>query len=307
VALPGQCHHHEPPIITTVAIHAIMSPSASDTIRTALPSPLRTALFVPASRIDRIPKALASGADAVIVDLEDAVVADSKNTARAALDVFLTDHPDARVLIRINDATTRWHEQDLALCRKHDNVLGLLLPKTESAAQAQQAAATARAVIPIIESAAGLLDLAAIAAVPGVACLAFGSLDLALDLNLHTGTPGTQTILDQARYQILLHSRAAQLAAPIDGVFQDIGNPDALKNVAARSREMGFGGMLLIHPAQVAPVHAAFAPGEAELAWARRVIEAAAQSQAGAFSLDGKMIDAPVILRARLMVSQAEN
>jgi (S)-citramalyl-CoA lyase len=245
---------------------------------------VRSALFVPASRPERIPKALAAGADAVIVDLEDAVEHLAKAAAREALCDFLGTNPRARLWVRINDASTSWHDDDLKACRGKPGVAGVLLPKAESLAQVRHVVQAGLRVIPILETAQGILNVAEVAATPGVERLAFGSLDYGLDLGLTPDTPGAQTVLDHARVQVLLHSRAAGLAPALDGVFP---------------------GMLCIHPTQVPVIHAAFVPAAQELAWARRVIATHRDTSAGTFMLDGKMVDAPVIARARLVLAQA--
>ncbi|WP_251863974.1 CoA ester lyase [Achromobacter sp. Marseille-Q4962] len=266
---------------------------------------VRTALFVPASRPERIPKALASGADAVIVDLEDAVEHLAKDSAREALCDFLGTHPQARVWVRINDASTPWHDADLKACRGKPAVAGLLLPKAESLAQVRHAAQSGLPIIPILETARGVLNAAEVAATPGVERLAFGSLDYGLDLGLTPDTPGADTVLDHARVQVLLHGSAAGLAPALDGVFPGVQDTAGLARAAARAKQMGFGGMLCIHPSQVPVIHGAFAPDEAELGWARRVVAAHRDSGAGTFMLDGKMVDAPVIARARTVLARA--
>lgn len=266
---------------------------------------IRTALFVPGSRPERIPKALASGADAVIVDLEDAVEVSAKDAARANLSAFAAEHPDTPLMVRINDAGSAWFADDLAAARGLPAGSAVLLPKAESAAQAQAAAQAGHPVIPLIESARGIVALAEIAAVKGVSRLSFGALDLGLDLGIAQDTPGAAAVLDQVRFQILLHSRAAGLAAPIDTIFPAIKDEEGLARFAGRARDMGFGGMLCIHPSQVAAVHAAFAPDEADIAWARRVVAAAQETSAAAFRLDGEMVDAPVIARARQILARA--
>ena len=265
---------------------------------------IRSALFVPATRPERIPKALQSGADQVIVDLEDAVAEDLKAQARASLDTFLKDNPQARVLVRINAPQHQQQAADIELCRRQPGVVAVLLPKAESAAQVEQAAACGKPVWPIIESARGLLELPAIARARGVERLSFGALDLGLDLGLASDTAGAQRILDQARYAILLHSVLAQLAPPLDSVFADINNSAGMARMAADARDMGFGGLLCIHPGQVAVIHAAFMPRQDELDWARRVLDAVA-STGGVFVLDGQMVDAPVIGLARRVLRRA--
>ena len=266
--------------------------------------PIRSALFVPATRPERIPTALESAADAVIVDLEDAVAEDLKAQARASLDAFLNDNPQARVLVRINAPQHQQQAADIELCRRQPGVVAVLLPKAESAAQVEQAAACGKPVWPIIESARGLLELPAIARARGVERLSFGALDLGLDLGLASDTAGAQRILDQARYAILLHSVLAQLAPPLDSVFADINNSAGMARMAADARDMGFGGLLCIHPGQVAVIHAAFMPRQDELDWARRVLDAVA-STGGVFVLDGQMVDAPVIGLARRVLRRA--
>ena len=265
---------------------------------------IRSALFVPATRPERIPKALQSGADQVIVDLEDAVAEDLKAQARASLDAFLNDNPQARVLVRINAPQHQQQAADIELCRRQPGVVAVLLPKAESAAQVEQAAACGKPVWPIIESARGLLELPAIARARGVERLSFGALDLGLDLGLASDTAGAQRILDQARYAILLHSRLVELAPPLDSVFADIKNIEGMTQMAADARDMGFGGLLCIHPSQVALIHAAFMPGPEELDWARRVLDAVATG-GGVYVVDGQMVDAPVIGHARHVLNRA--
>lgn len=265
---------------------------------------IRSALFVPATRPERIPKALASGADAVIVDLEDAVPEAQKVEARAHLDAFLAANPDARVRVRINAPGHPGQAADLELCRRHSGVVGVLLPKVESAAQVAEVSACGKPVWPLVESAAGLLALEGIARAGGVERLSFGGLDLGLDLGLSSGSAAAERILDQARYALLLHSRMAGLAAPLDTVFPAIADRDGLAEAAQRARDMGFGGLLCIHPGQVTVVHEALMPSAEELAWARRIMAANASGD-GVFVVDGQMVDAPVIGRARRLLQRA--
>lgn len=265
---------------------------------------IRTALFVPASRPERIPKALAVGADAVIVDLEDAVQESLKVEARTHLDAFLTANPEARLLVRINAPEHAGHGADIELCARHAGVIGVLLPKVECAAQVARVAACGKPVWPIIESAAGLLELPSIARASGVERLSFGALDLGLDLGLSSGSAAAERMLDQARYALLLHSRTAGLAAPLDSVFPAIEDRDGLARTARGARDMGFDGLLCIHPKQVEVVHRALLPAEEELAWARRVMTAASSGE-GVFVVDGQMVDAPVLGRARRLLQRA--
>lgn len=268
------------------------------------PAIVRSALFVPATRPERIAKAIATGADRVIVDLEDAVHEDLKDQARDNLERFLSETPDARVLVRVNASDHRAHGADLEICQRHAGVIGVLLPKAESAAQVLIAGRTGKPVWPIIESAKGLVALSEIAEVQGVERLSFGSLDLGLDLNLTTGSRAAAEFLSHARYAVLLATRVASLAPALDGVFASIQDTEGLQDAIQFAREMGFGGALCIHPSQVAIIHQALKPNPEELQWAQRIM-AAAGSGEGVFVLDGQMVDAPVIGRAKAILDRA--
>ncbi len=266
--------------------------------------PIRSALFVPATRPERIPKALASGADAVIVDLEDAVEEALKSEARTSLERFLDDNRQARLLVRINAPLHPAQRADLELCQRQPGIVGVVLPKVESAVQVSLVAAAGKPVWPAIESAAGLHALPAIARAPGVERLTYGGLDLGLDLGLAAGSEGGERVMDQVRYALLLQSRTARLAAPLETIFPAIQDLDGLSRRARQACDMGFGGLLCIHPGQVSVVHEAFMPDAEALAWARRVM-AAAVSGEGVFVVDGQMVDAPVVGRARRLLERA--
>ncbi|MBM7061740.1 CoA ester lyase [Pseudomonas sp. UL073] len=265
---------------------------------------IRSALFVPGSRPERFAKALAVGADAVIVDFEDAVEDDLKAAARTNLAMFLTEHPEARVWVRINAAGHAEHAADLALCREQPGVVGVLLPKAERAAQVYGAASCGKPVWLLIESALGVLALPELAACAGVQRLSYGALDFALDLGLSTGTAAAEAMLDQLRYALVVHSRGNDLQPPLESVYPAFNDDAGLAAATRRARDMGLVGALCIHPKQVAVVHAALAPSAEELAWARRVIDAGADG-AAAFSVDGQMVDAPVLNRARRLLAAA--
>ncbi|TAM87550.1 MAG: CoA ester lyase [Candidimonas sp.] len=266
---------------------------------------LRTALFVPASRPERFAKALASGADAVIIDLEDAVAPDAKALARENIRQFAAANPEARFLVRANDAGSAWFADDLRACAALPQAATLVLPKAESAQQVASAAAAGKPVLPLIESARGLGELDAIAAAPHVERLTFGALDLMLDLGATPDTPGATLILNDVRCRVLIASRQHGLAAPLDTIYPDFGDAEGLASAARLSHDMGFCGMLCIHPKQVPVVHRAFAPSAAQAEWARRVVEQAHATGASAFKLDGRMIDRPVIERARRVLELA--
>lgn len=277
----------------------------------------RSYLFVPGNRPERFAKALASGAEAVIVDLEDAVPPDEKESARRSVAEWLiaTDRttdtatdatPDARLLLRLNAVGTPWYRDDRTLCTDTRAVRGLsavMLAKVEAAepVAAFVAAVPGVPIVPLIESAAGIDRLREIAAAPGVQRLAFGAIDFQLDLNLQAGYDE----LIAFRSMLVLASRVANLAAPIDSPSTSMDGADEVGDEARRARRLGFGAKLCIHPRQVEAVNTAFRPSAAELEWARRVVEAARASGGAAVALDGRMIDKPVILRAEVILQDA--
>jgi citrate lyase subunit beta/citryl-CoA lyase len=270
----------------------------------ALSSPLalaRSFLFVPGNRPERFAKALASGADAVIIDLEDAVPLDAKLAARDAL---LAAWPDfdaaqrARLLVRVNPFGTPWHQADLAAVANLTGLGAVMLPKAETPQHIAHAAQTSGLpVLPLIESAEGLGQMDLMARTPGVLRLVLGHIDLQADLGLSCGPDEAE--LAPVRLALVVASRRAGLPSPVDGVTTATTNAEELAQDAQRSRRFGMGAKLCIHPAQVDGVHQALAPTEAECDWARRVLAAEVAAGGGAFSVDGKMVDPPVLLLAR--------
>jgi citrate lyase subunit beta / citryl-CoA lyase len=264
----------------------------------------RSYLFVPGDRPERFAKAVASGADVVVLDLEDAVLPAAKTLAREAIGDFLASPAERHALaVRINAEGSAWFDDDLALLARHAGV-ALMLPKAErpQTLATVHARCTGIAVLALIESAAGVLAAEALAAAPGVQRLVFGTLDYALDLGLE-GELATTLGLDHAASRLALASRAAGIAAPVAGVTPSIDDTALLLAELARARAHGFGAKLCIHPKQVAAVHAALAPSAEELLWAQRVLQAA-EGSAGAVQLDGRMVDKPIIERARRIVAR---
>lgn len=266
----------------------------------------RTYLFVPGNRPERFAKACASGADAVVLDLEDAVAAEAKGAARDAVADWAgqaTPDQRARTVVRSNDAASPHFADDLRLLR--DAGLGaVMLPKAESPDQVQavRAAVPGAQVLALIESARGVADVDAIATSDGVRRLVFGTLDFALDLDLDISAQ--PDALAHAASRLAIASRIAGLAAPVAGVTPQIDDEVRLLADLAWARRFGFGAKLCIHPKQVAPIHAALAPSPQELDWARRVLAAEAASP-GAARLDGRMIDRPVVLQAQRTLQRA--
>lgn len=257
----------------------------------------RSYLFVPGSRPERFTKALSSGADAVIIDLEDAVADQDKSSARSALVEWLHDQL-VSVYVRINGRGTPWHEDDIQALGHLPQIGGLVIPKADDPRHLEQLLHECRpglVLLPIIESAAGFAALESIAGVPGVQRLLFGTIDFQVDL----GTSMTELELNAFRPSFALASRLCAIASPVDGVTTVLDDYEVLRETAAQSKRFGFGAKLCIHPKQIDPVHAGFRASSAEESWANRVLAAIESSAGEATVVDGEMVDVPVILRAR--------
>ena len=268
--------------------------------------PPLTYLFVPGNRPERFTKALASGADRVILDLEDAVAAADKAHARQAIASWvatLASSDADRLLVRINDVTSPCHLDDVLwlqrTCIKHS-----MLSKCKSPAQVAQVLAhmpPGSRVLPLIETVRGVLAATAIAQAANVSRLAFGSLDYLLDLDL----PGPGFALDAAALAIAMASRAANLPPPVAGVTPEL-DAAQVQSDLAHARVLGYGAKMCIHPMQVAVVREAFLPDAQTLAWAQRVLTQWQQSNgAGVIQVDGQMVDKPVLLRAERILALA--
>ena len=267
--------------------------------------PARTYLFVPGTRPERFGKALASGADNVVLDLEDAVAPDDKANARSAIATWMrsaTPADRSRIVVRINDAGSSWFATDLAALADM-GATAVLLPKAESAAQVveTQDALPRASILALIESARGVSQVDHIAAA-GVQRLVFGTLDFALDLDMDISTDAAG--LSYAASRIAIASRLAGLPSPVAGVTPQLDDQERLLSDLADARRFGFGAKLCIHPQQVQPIHTAMHPSAQALDWAQRVLAADAASP-GAAQLDGRMIDLPVVLQAKRTLAHA--
>ncbi|CAD6543331.1 L-malyl-CoA/beta-methylmalyl-CoA lyase [Paraburkholderia hiiakae] len=290
-------------VLSTFTFHSIAMPIfPSDTHNEP-----RSWLFVPGDRPDRFAKALAAGADAVIVDLEDAVAPPDKTRARDDVATWL-DAGGAggsrNIFVRINGADTAWFADDVGAFAIRPDVCGIMLPKAADTSALAAIRARSRAglrLVPLLESAAGFAAIQEVASAPGVERLVFGTVDFQVDTSI--GGDGEE--LAYFRSLMTFASRVAGIGAPVDGVTTTIDDTDAIEAAARRARRFGFGGRLCIHPRQIAPTHRGFTPATEERVWAQRVIEAAEASSGSATVLDGKMIDAPVIQRARLVLAAA--
>jgi citrate lyase subunit beta/citryl-CoA lyase len=256
----------------------------------------RSYLFVPGNRPERFEKARSASADAVIFDLEDAVPAEQKCAARDAV----RQHLDAQrpAIVRVNAPGSPFFDEDLRQLAAHPGVAAIMLPKAETTHEIERVLITAHAaldVIPLIETAHGFANLSALCQAPRVARVAFGTLDFQIDL----GLDGDSDALLTFRSQIVLASRLAAIASPIDGVSPTLDDADLIEGDTRRAKRLGFGAKLCIHPQQIDPVHRGFAWSPAEIEWAGRVLARGEASGGAAISVDGKMVDMPVIRRAR--------
>jgi citrate lyase subunit beta/citryl-CoA lyase len=257
-----------------------------------------TALFVPAARPERFAKAAASGADIVILDLEDSVAAGDKAAARHGLTCAFTDGP---VIVRINGFDTPWHAEDL-LAARACNPAGIILPKAENTPALGELCAFAvdagLLLVALIETARGVAHAREIASLHSVVRLAFGSFDFCADI----GAQHDRDALLFAHSELVMASRLANIAPPIDGITASLDDDVAVEADARYASLLGFSGKLCIHPQQIAPAFAGFRPNDDEVAWARNVI---AQGE-GAVAMNGVMIDAPIRLRARQVIERAD-
>lgn len=260
-------------------------------------------LFVPATRMDRVEKAFASGADAVIVDLEDAVAQADKAQARAALKAYYDAQHEAQsyrpIWLRINQASSAEFAKDLALCQQLPKLAGVLLAKAVEAADIDKIyQQTGLPVIAVIENAIGLYRANEMADARGMVAFSYGFLDLCNDLQVQVGTASADIIANQIRYQLILTSKVHQLLAPIDSVYADFNDSKGLHKRVQLWSQMGMSGMLCIHPKQVDIVKEALQPSASELEFAQRVIEEYEHSGQAVFKIEGNMVDAPVIERS---------
>lgn len=264
-----------------------------------------TFLFVPAHQSERLLKALATRADMVIADWEDAVAPADKASARSTLEQWvqaLGNDLRARLLVRINAEDTAWHSDDVAAAARlvQMGIAGVVVAKAERADMLQAIADKAGpncAIVPLIETVAGMDALPILSAVPQVVRLAFGHLDFQVDAGIQCAADEIELL--PTRMALVMASRRAQLAPPIDGVTVDTKDTARIESDARRAQRMGFGGKLCIHPAQVAVVNNVFAPTESEVCDAQAVVQAIETANGGVCVVKGKMVDAPVLLLAQ--------
>lgn len=256
----------------------------------------RSFLFVPGDRPDRFAKAAASTADVVILDLEDAVAPANKDAARIAVADWL--RAGNQCLVRINSMDTHWCENDLGLLGLA-GLIGIMVPKAEACASFTRIAAMLPTVA-LIESAEGVATVNGVARTPGVERLAYGTIDLALDLDI--ASPETLASIGTS---LVVASRRYNLAAPIDGVTLSLKDGALIEGAMRDARDRGFGAKLCVHPEQTTPVRRAFLPTIDEVEKARRIVAADREARGAAVALDGEMIDRPVVAKAYRTLADA--
>lgn len=256
-------------------------------------------LFVPGDRPDRFPTAVAAQPDAIVLDLEDAVAPAEKQAAREHVRTYLATGQDA--VVRINAVGTPWHEDDMAMVAAAG--CAVMLPKAEDpqgVALVVAALRPATELIPLVETARGIVAAAEVCAVPGVVRPAFGSVDLAAQLGVdQTAHDG----LSLARQHLVIAAAAAGIAGPLDGVTTALQDDAALRADVRRAVALGFTGKLCVHPRQVAAVRDGFRPSPDQVRWAESVV--AASGSGGVQVVAGSMVDRPVVERARAMLARA--
>lgn len=278
---------------------------------------LRSLLFVPGDRPDRMEKALRCGADALILDLEDSVAPPAKPGAREVVCRFLANHPSSQLWVRINPIGTRDAEADLHAVQR-TRLKGVVLPKAEGGAAVNELArqltehgnATAQILAIATETPAAMFQLGSYGGAKRLAGLTWGAEDLPAAIGAATSREedGRYTPPYELARSLCLFGAAAAGVAAIDTVYPDFRDVEGLATYAARARRDGFTGMMAIHPAQVPVINAAFTPSADEVAHAREVVAAfEAQPGVGALSLGGRMFDRPHLVQARRIISAADD
>lgn len=271
----------------------------------------RSLMFTPGTNKERLLKSVSSEADALLWDLEDAVHPDEKAAARAVIQEALDeleDKPAKPIFLRVNQYGTEWYTEDVKLAR-HENVNGIMLPKAESARQVQETwdgmGANGELIV-LVETAVGIVRLEDIFSNPNVSGVAFGAIDYAVDADLTLTEAGLEAIY--ARSRIVTYAKAAGIDGIYDTVFADIHNTESLQKRAVSARTLGFNGQMAVHPKQLETIHEVYSPSREDIDWAVKVLHHAEHEAkgAGVFMLDGKMVDRPIIEKAKQIYQAAE-
>lgn len=263
-------------------------------------------LFVPADRPDRFIKAINSGANAIIVDLEDSVADADKAVARQHIHNIpkLLGDTQTKIWLRINAPTTPHYADDVALIANCPHLTGIVLPKAEHPFIINALYNHAKLpILAVIETAQGLGAIREIAQSQGVAALSYGVLDLVRAFGLVRGSRGAESFFNQVRYELLLASRLANLPRPIESIFANFKDSKGLAEYAHHAYTMGFGGQLCIHPSQINLVNASYQPSDQQRVLAQKILKMHKNTNKIAFAIDGVMVDLPLIDWAKEMLN----
>lgn len=267
-------------------------------------------LFVPAIDIHRVPKAFARGADAVIIDLEDAVSESVKIQSRQNVVDYLSSADAKPVWVRINASSSTYQAMDIDTLKSLsltalNNVLGVYVPKAEKANDIESVRhALGKPVIALVETPEGIANIPELAKAHGLTALTYGFLDICEKLGVRADSEAGQMVANQIRYSLLLHSNINGLTAPIECVYPPFNDNDGLSQRVTWCTDLGFSGMLCIHPNQVAIVNELARPTVEQLAFAKKVADHYAATGLAAFAIDGQMVDTPVIVQAQKLLQQ---
>ncbi len=281
---------------------------------------IRSVLFVPGNQPDRINKAMATEADVVIMDLEDAVPKEEKKMARSVVREKLNQNQNRKMWVRVNGPDTKWIRDDIEAVTTQ-GISGIMVPKLEKPNQAavvykyitecgekQEFDLRELVFIPLIETALSVQNAYNIATASidsgNIFTLAFGAADFTADMGINMTDTGEE--LNYPRAKIAVACRAAGIRPPLDTPYMiNIKDTEGLEKDAQRARNLGFQGKLCVHPAQLEVVNDVFSPSQAEIEFAKRVIDAyerATREGRGAVQVDGKLVDPPIMERARQIV-----
>lgn len=259
----------------------------------------RSFLFVPGNRSDRFDKALSTCADYIILDLEDAISPKEKAKARDLIDNWFNKQNRVinELLIRVNGIDTSWYDDDIRLIKSLP-IKGLVIPKVEKSEvinSASDALGEDKILVALLETVTGIINIRELASHKKISCIAFGGADFRVD----SGIEGDERELDYIRTKIVLESQYAGLYRPIYSVTEDINNQARLESDVVTAKQFGFGGKLCIHPDQIDIVNKGFMPNASDIAWANNVISKINLAGNDAVAIDGKLIDKPIIERAK--------
>ncbi|MHA1124690.1 MAG: HpcH/HpaI aldolase/citrate lyase family protein [Candidatus Heimdallarchaeota archaeon] len=280
----------------------------------------RTRLYIPGNNPAMVQNAMIYGADSLIFDLEDSIPVAEKDAARILVKkaIETLDFKGSEVTVRINSLDTEYFNDDLKAIA-HKKLDGILLPKTETLEdvlytdnlltvleEEKKLPKNKIKLMPIIESAVGVLNIDKIATGPRVVAIGLGGEDLTADIGAKRTKEGKE--LEYIASKIIIACAANKIQA-IDTVYVDVNDPEGLYEIALKASNIGFQGKSVIHPSQIEPVHRAFMPTKEEIAKAKRIVKAykeAIKKGSGAITVDGRMVDVPVVRRSERILKRAQ-